>query len=283
MSFIVLMSARRRGVGQQRHLAAVLHSHGDVTLVLAAVAADAAGTDLAAVGDELPQQGRVLVVDVGRLVLAELADLLLDLADGGLGHWGFSRDQFRESGSEGGLVGRRRRGRPGVARATAGEAAATAAAAAAAEPAAAATPAAGSAGDLGRGVAERGADLVDLQLDDGALLAFLRVEGTLLEATGDDDPRPAGERLSDVLRRLPPDVAPEEQGLAVLPLLRLTVEGAGRRGDGEVGDGGAGRREPQLRVGRQVADDGDDGLAGHGQWASGRISLVRSTDSLRLS
>src|SRR4051812_12236656 len=88
MSFIVLMSARRRGVGQQRHLAAVLHCHGDVTLVLAAVAADAAGTDLAAVGDELPQQRRVLVVDVGRLVLAELADLLLDLADGGLGHWG---------------------------------------------------------------------------------------------------------------------------------------------------------------------------------------------------
>src|SRR4051812_1800001 len=86
MSFIVLMSARRRGVGQQRHLAAVLHCHGDVTLVLAAVAADAAGTDLAAVGDELPQQRRVLVVDVGRLVLAELADLLLDLANGGLGH-----------------------------------------------------------------------------------------------------------------------------------------------------------------------------------------------------
>src|SRR6476469_6858690 len=87
MSFIVLMSARRRGVGQQGHLAAVLHGHGDVTLVLAAVAADAASTDLAAVGDELPQQRRVLVVHAGRLVLAELADLLLDLADGGLGHW----------------------------------------------------------------------------------------------------------------------------------------------------------------------------------------------------
>src|SRR5688500_9239549 len=56
--------------------------------MLAAVAADAAGTDLAAVGDELPQQGRVLVVDVGRLVLAELADLLLGLANGGLGHRG---------------------------------------------------------------------------------------------------------------------------------------------------------------------------------------------------
>src|SRR5829696_7902786 len=87
MSFIVdAMSARRRGVGQQRHLTAVLHGRGDVALVLAAVATDAAGTDLAAVGDELPQQRRVLVVDVGRLVLAELADLLLDLANGGLGH-----------------------------------------------------------------------------------------------------------------------------------------------------------------------------------------------------
>src|SRR4051812_19158193 len=86
MSFIVVMSARRRGVGQQRHLTAVLHGRRDVPLVLAAVAADAAGTDLAAVGDELPQQGRVLVVDVGRLVLAELADLLLGLANRGLGH-----------------------------------------------------------------------------------------------------------------------------------------------------------------------------------------------------
>src|SRR5689334_6438449 len=95
------MSARRRGVGQQCHLAAVLHGHGDVTLVLAAVAADAAGTDLAAVGDELPQQRRVLVVDVGRLVLAELADLLLDLANGGLGHWG-SPDTKNGSGIPGG-------------------------------------------------------------------------------------------------------------------------------------------------------------------------------------
>src|SRR6478672_4287752 len=108
MSFIVLMSARRRGVGQQCHLAAVLHGHGDVTLVLAAVAADAAGTDLAAVGDELPQQRRVLVVDVGRLVLAELADLLLDLADGGLGHWVLQRSVRRviqKGGSSDGPAG----------------------------------------------------------------------------------------------------------------------------------------------------------------------------------
>src|SRR3954462_5645228 len=37
-------------------------------------------------------------------------------------------------------------------------------------------------GDSGRRVAERRADLGDLQLDDGALLALLRLEGALLEA-----------------------------------------------------------------------------------------------------
>ena len=148
---------------------------------------------------------------------------------------------------------------------------------------AAATLTAGGLGDLRGGVAQRGADLVDLQLDDGALLAFLGVERALLEPPADDDPRTAGEGLGDVLGHLPPHVAPEEQRLAVLPLLRLTVEGARGRGHGEVGDRGAGRREPQLRVRRQVADDGDDGFAGHGQWASGRISFVRSTDSLRFS
>src|SRR5262245_10732933 len=79
-------SASGRGVGQQRHLAAVLHRDGDVTLVLAAVAGHPAGADLAAVRDELPQQLRVLVVDVVGLVLAEDANLLLWLAHSRLGH-----------------------------------------------------------------------------------------------------------------------------------------------------------------------------------------------------
>src|SRR3954467_8039754 len=79
-------SACGGGVGQQGDLAGVLHCDRHVALVLDAVAGDPAGADLAAVGDELPQQRRVLVVDVGRLVLAELADLLLDLANGRLGH-----------------------------------------------------------------------------------------------------------------------------------------------------------------------------------------------------
>src|SRR3954453_8744551 len=214
----------------------------------------------------------------GALSLQNWQTLFLGLRTGGLGT-GFSRDQYGEEELEGRFVGGRRRGRPGVARTAAGEAAATATAT---EPTTAAL-AARSAGDLGRGVPQGGADLVDLELDDGALLAFLGLERALLEPPRDDDPRTTGERLGDVLRRLPPDVATQEQGLAVLALLRLAVEGAGRRRDGEVRDGGAGRREPQLRVGRQVPDDGDDGLAGHGQWTSGRISLVRRTDSLRFS
>src|SRR4051812_14840805 len=201
---------------------------------------------------------------------------------GGLGT-GFSRYVLvQERGSEGRFVGRPGGSRPGVARSAATTGGAEAASAAATGEAAA-TLAAGGLGDLRRGVAERGADLVDLQLDDGALLAFLGVERALLEPAADDDPRATRERLGDVLGHLPPDVAAEEQRLAVLPLLRLPVEGARRRGHGEVGDGGARGREAQLRVGGQVADHGDDGFAGHGQWTSGRISFVRSTDSFRLS
>src|SRR3954451_9481047 len=88
MSFIrpSLPSARGARVGQQRHLAAVLDRRRDVALVLRAVAGDSTGADLAAVGDELPQQVGVLVVDVGVLLLAEGAHLLLRLASRGLGH-----------------------------------------------------------------------------------------------------------------------------------------------------------------------------------------------------
>src|SRR4051794_18936560 len=81
-------SARRGRVRQQSHLASVLDRDGDVALVLDTVARDPARPDLAAVGDELAQQGGVLVVDVGHLVLAELADLLLGLAEYWLGHCG---------------------------------------------------------------------------------------------------------------------------------------------------------------------------------------------------
>src|SRR6476619_7869470 len=83
-----LLSATGRGVGQQRELAGVLDRDRDVALVLHAVAGHATRADLAAVGDELAEQGGVLVVDVGHLVLAELANLLLRLAEYWLGHCG---------------------------------------------------------------------------------------------------------------------------------------------------------------------------------------------------
>ncbi|EGJ76041.1 putative 30S ribosomal protein S18 [Streptomyces sp. Tu6071] len=54
--------------------------------MLGAVAGHAAGTDLAAVGNVLPQHVRVLVVHVRDLVLAECADLLLRLAHRRLRH-----------------------------------------------------------------------------------------------------------------------------------------------------------------------------------------------------
>src|SRR5438270_8178922 len=80
-------SARGRCVGQQGDLARVLHRDRDVALVLAAVAGHPTGADLAPVGDVLPEQTGVLVVDLGRvLVLAEHADLLLGFANGWLCH-----------------------------------------------------------------------------------------------------------------------------------------------------------------------------------------------------
>src|SRR4051812_30100447 len=173
------MSARRRRVGEQRHLAAVLHGHGDVALVLRAVAADPTRADLAAVGDVLAQQAGVLVVDVGHLVLAELADLLLELAGRWLGHrMSFSCEEVRV-GLEGGLVGPAAatggrtsdgRARPRVVAAGRTAAVVTAAGGAAE---AAATAAARSLGDLRGGPAQGGADLVDVELVDRALLAFL--------------------------------------------------------------------------------------------------------------
>jgi hypothetical protein len=79
-------SAGGRGVGKQGDLARVLDRDRDVALVLSAVPGDAAGPDLAAVGEVFPQQAGVLVVDVLSLVLAERAHLLLRRARDGLGH-----------------------------------------------------------------------------------------------------------------------------------------------------------------------------------------------------
>src|SRR5688572_32022340 len=81
-------SARRRGVRQQRHLAGVLDRAGNLTLLLGAHPGDPAGTDLAPVGDELPQQGGVFVINVGDALFVERVHLLLRLAkDRSLGHF----------------------------------------------------------------------------------------------------------------------------------------------------------------------------------------------------
>src|SRR6266496_5169090 len=83
-----------------------------------------------------------------------------------------------------------------------------------------AVPGAGPGGpvDLGRGVPQRGADVVHLDLVDGPLLAFLGLIRPLPQPPRDDDPHPPGQRLGHVLRRLPPAVTRQEQAVAVLPL-----------------------------------------------------------------
>src|SRR5699024_9113324 len=78
-------------VGEQSHLAGVLHSLGDLALFLDGDTGDPTGADLAAVGDELAQQRGVLVVDRPLKVEAlERVGLLLDdrLANLSLGHSG---------------------------------------------------------------------------------------------------------------------------------------------------------------------------------------------------
>lgn len=135
---------------------------------------------------------------------------------------------------------------------------------AAAEAAATAATAALGAGDLGRGELQGRADLVHVQLPAGAAVAVPVVVGARLEAALHDHAHALGQRLRHVLRGLAPDRAAQEQRFAVLPLVGLAVERAGRGRDGEVRDGRAVRGEAQLGVGGEVADHGDDGLACHG-------------------
>src|SRR6476659_11049250 len=116
---------------------------------------------------------------------------------------------------------------------------------------------------LGGGVLQRRTDLVDLDLEDGALLTLTRFVLTRAQVALHDDAHPLLQGLGDVLRRLPPHGAGEEQRLAVLPLVGLAVEGARRGGDPEVGHRGARGREAELRVVDQVADHGDLGVACH--------------------
>src|SRR5947207_1573059 len=117
---------------------------------------------------------------------------------------------------------------------------------------------------LRRGVPQRRADLVDLQLDDRALFALAGLVRPLAQPSGDDHAGAPLQRLGDVLRRLPPHRAGQEQRLAVLPFAGRLVHEPRRRGDAELGDRRTGRGETQLRVVGQVADDRDGGVSCHG-------------------
>src|SRR6516225_5983083 len=105
-------------------------------------------------------------------------------------------------------------------------------------PAAPAEVAAGAIGldDLGGRVAQRGTDVVNLDLVDGALLAFPGLIGPLAQPAVDDHPHAALQALGGVLRRLPPDVTGEEEAVPVLPLPGLVVAEPGRGGHAELGD-----------------------------------------------
>ena len=156
----------------------------------------------------------------------------------------------------------------------------TGSAAATAEATTAAAAAAGLV-DLGGGVLQARADLVDLELDHGALLALTGLERTLLEPSADDYARAASQALGHVLGGLPPDVAAKEQRFAVLPLVGLTVEHARRRRDREVRDGRARRRETQFGVGGQVSDNRDDSVTSHSDllsplWISSESAMYMS-------
>src|SRR4051794_4794467 len=159
------------------------------------------------------------------------------------------------------LAAGRSRGRPRVVgrRGLAALARAAALAATALAAAGVAAPAALAAGavDLGGRELQRRADLVDLDLEDRALLALAGLVGAGLQATLDDDPHAPLERLGDVLRRLPPDRAAQEHRLAVDPLVGVLVEGARGGGHREVGNRGPRWGEAQLGVVGEVADHGD--------------------------
>src|ERR1700709_1385720 len=65
-----------QNVGKQRHVARALDRVGEQTLLLVRHRRDAAGHDLAALGDEALEQLHVLVVDLRRVGATERAGLL---------------------------------------------------------------------------------------------------------------------------------------------------------------------------------------------------------------
>src|SRR5262249_34456678 len=116
-------------------------------------------------------------------------------------------------------------------------------------------------GDLGRSVPHGRADVVHLDLVDGPLLAFPGLVRPLAQPAVDDHAHAALQALGHVLGRLAPDVAGEEEAVAVLPLTAGVVTEPGGGGNAELGDRLAGGGVAQLRVVDQVAGDRDLGVA----------------------
>src|ERR1700722_16841169 len=76
----MVSSSARHGERQKGDVARALDRERDLALVAGAVAADAAGNDLAALADEVLERLRVLVIDGDGLVRAVLANALLAAA-----------------------------------------------------------------------------------------------------------------------------------------------------------------------------------------------------------
>jgi hypothetical protein len=80
--------------GQQGHDAGALDGGGQIALLLGCEASQAAGKDLAALGDEFLQQIDILVVD--RLTGLDRREALLEE---GTAHWGTDEMNYRKAGS----------------------------------------------------------------------------------------------------------------------------------------------------------------------------------------
>src|SRR5208337_701623 len=114
---------------------------------------------------------------------------------------------------------------------------------------------------LGGSVPQRGADVVDLDLVDGPLLALLGLIRPLPQPPGHDHPHPALQALGHVLRRLTPHVARQEQAVAVLPLPGRVVPEPRRRRHPEPRHRLPRRGKPQLRIIYEIPRDRDLGIA----------------------
>jgi hypothetical protein len=117
---------------------------------------------------------------------------------------------------------------------------------------------AGGALGLGDGPAERGADLLGLDLDHTPALPLRGLPAPGPELAQDDDSVALGQGVADVLGQAAPGGDPVEAGVAVAPA--LAVSDAGGDGQAEVADRGAVGGEGDLGVVGQVADDGDVGV-----------------------